>query len=83
VEVVSRALARGGLGGRWLEGVARRRLAWAHCRFGRVLAREGEREQAVQQLKQAMRAFRCHPVVWGALTRCALSGRALAGAREL
>jgi len=83
VEVVSRALARGGLGGRWLEGVARRRLAWAHCRLGRVLAREGEREQAVQELKQAMRAFRCHPVVWGALTRCVLSGGALAGAREL
>jgi glycosyltransferase involved in cell wall biosynthesis len=81
-EVVSRALARGGLGGRWLEGVARRRLAWARCRLGRALARRGEREKAVQELKQAMRAFRYHPVVWGALTRCVLAGRALAGARQ-
>lgn len=83
VEVLRRALARGGLGGRWLEGVARRRLAWAHCRLGRVLARDGERELAMQQLKQAMCAFRYHPVVWAALTRCTLSGGALAGAREL
>jgi glycosyltransferase involved in cell wall biosynthesis len=87
VEVVGRALKRRDRGGRWPRGaawrrVARRRLAWAHCRLGRLLAREGEREEAVQELKRAMRIFPYHPVVWGTLTRFVLAGRAPAGARQ-
>ncbi len=81
-EVMTRALRRGRLAGRWEEGVARRRLAWAHCRIGRRLAREGDRQRCLRELKQAKGLLPYHPAVWGALARCALAARALAGARQ-
>jgi hypothetical protein len=71
-EVLRREVNRGELKRGWREGVARRRLGWAHCRLGRLLAREGEMEGAVEELEQAVNLFRCHPVAWAALARCAL-----------
>ena len=80
-EVVRRALERGGPGGRWLEGVGRRRLAWAHGRLGRLLAKEGEIEGAVEELRESVNLFPYNPLIWGALVRWVLAGRAVAGAK--
>ena len=80
-EVVRRALEGGGLGGWWLEGVGRRRLAWAHGRLGRLLAREGEIEGAITELRESMSIFPYNPLVWTSLVRCALARRGWAGAK--
>jgi glycosyltransferase involved in cell wall biosynthesis len=80
-EVVRRALEGGGLGGRWLEGVGRRRLAWAHGRLGRLLAREGEIKGAITELRESVNLFPYNPLVWTSLVRCALARRGWAGAK--
>ncbi len=77
-KVVRRALDRGGPVGWWLEGVGRRRLAWAHGRLGRLLVRGGDIEQARAELRESVSLFPCNPLVWAALARCALAGRAMA-----
>jgi hypothetical protein len=79
-DVLRRALARGALRSRLLEGVARRRLAWAHGRMGRLLAGEGKFETAIAELKESMDLFACNPVVWMSLLRCLVARRALARA---
>jgi len=73
-EVIRRAMGRNG-GQSGLRAVARRRLAWAHCRLGRLHMRRGRIESAVPELKQALSLSPFHPVVWGSLARCALAGR--------
>jgi len=90
-EVLRRELSRGNLGGAWLRGAARRRLAWAHYRLGLLLAREGEAERAIEELRRAMALFPYQPLIWSNLARCALARRAparlpaggQAGARQL
>lgn len=74
-EVMRRAMQRDGesSAGR---GIARRRLAWAHCRLGRLLLRQGEAESARPELRLALSLAPLHPVVWGSLARCAWVGRA-------
>ncbi len=83
VEVLERAAGRLGSDGLRLRGVARRRLAWAHCRLARMLARMGDRERGAEEIRRAVGSLPYHPAVWGALARCALGGCAPAGAREL
>jgi len=78
-EVLRRALARGLP--RRLEGVARRRLAWAHVRLGRMLARAAETEAAREEFREAMALWRCNPVAWAGTMGCALAASALARAR--
>ena len=80
-EVVRRALEGGDLGGRWLEGVGRRRLAWAHGRLGRLLAREGEIKGAIMELRESVNLFPYNPLVWTSLVRCALARRGWAGVK--
>jgi len=63
-----------------LHGLARRRLAWAHCRLGRGLLREQEPRQAAQALWQSFALFPLNPLTWGALARCALQHLAIEGA---
>jgi hypothetical protein len=79
--VVERALHRGDLRGRWVRGVARRRLAWAHLRRGRLLAREGDTGRALGALQQSLNLFPCSPLVWASLVRRALDRRVPAGVR--
>ena len=86
-EVIGRALARGAVdraaaAGKGLRGVARRRLAWAHCRLGRRLLREGNMEGAARELRESFSLFAVNPVTWGALARCALARRAPAEAER-
>lgn len=66
-----------------LHGLARRRLAWAHCRLGRGLLREQKPGQAVQVLWQSLALNPLNPLTWGALARCALQHLAVAGASRL
>ena len=80
-EIVRRALEGGGLGGRWLEGVGRRRLAWAHGRLGRLLAREGEIKGAMDELWESVSLFPYNPLIWASMARCAVARRTLAGAK--
>jgi hypothetical protein len=77
-EVVRRALGRLAPGA--VRGVARRRLAWAHGRLGRLLVAEGKIDTAMAELRKSMELFPCHPLVWTALLRCAVARRGLAGA---
>lgn len=81
-EVIGRVLERGAVAGKGLGGVAQRRLAWAHCRLGRLLLREGNMEGAARELRESLSLFVVNPVTWGALARCALARRALAGAER-
>ena len=81
-EVIGRALERGAVAGKGLGGVARRRMAWAHCRLGRRLLREGNMEGAARELRESLSLFVGNPVTWGALARCALARRALAEAER-
>jgi glycosyltransferase involved in cell wall biosynthesis len=68
---------------RELQGVARRRLAWAQCRLGRGLLREQTPGPAAQALRQSLALFPLNPLTWGALARCALHQLAMAGAARL
>ncbi len=79
-EVVERALRRGDLPGRWARGTARRRLAWAHFRFGRCLRRAGDTRGAVAELRESLDLFPYNPLVWSSLLRRAFDRRAAAGA---
>ena len=63
-----------------LHGLARRRLAWAHCRLGRGLLREQEPRQAAQALWQSLALFPLNPLAWTALARCALHHLVVMGA---
>lgn len=83
MEVLARAMDRGDLDRGRLRGIARRRLAWSHCRLARLLAREGERDSALRELQQALAIIPYHPTVWSTLTRCALPRRAAARARQI
>ncbi len=76
--VVRRALGRLAPGS--VRDVARRRLAWAHGRLGRLLAGEGKIDTAIAELKESMELFPCNPLVWTALLRCAVARRGLARA---
>ena len=80
-EVVRRALEGGGLGGRGREGDGRRRLAWAHGRLGRLLAREGEIKGAMDELWESVSLFPYNPLIWASMARCAVARRTLAGAK--
>ncbi len=77
-EVLRRALARGLLAARSLQGAGRRRLAWAHGRLGRLLAREGKIDAAIRELRESMHLFPYNPVVWATLVRCVFARRAMA-----
>jgi hypothetical protein len=79
--VIERAIARDDAEGPWLEGVARRRLAWAHGRLGRMLVRGGETQRAWEELCRSVSLFRFNPVVWAALARCALAAWPAEGAK--
>jgi glycosyltransferase involved in cell wall biosynthesis len=81
-KVVELALCRGTLRGRWVRGVARRRLAWAHARLGRLLAREGDASRALAELRQSLRLFPYSPLVWTFLLRHVFDQRVPAGARS-
>jgi glycosyltransferase involved in cell wall biosynthesis len=77
-EVLRRALARERLAARSLHGVGRRRLAWAHGRLGRLLAREGKIDTAIAELRESMHLFPYNPIVWATLVRCVVARRAVA-----
>lgn len=77
-EVIRRALGRRCLAVKSLQGVGRRRLAWAHGRLGRLLAGEGKIEAAIAELRESMELFPLNPVVWAALLRCVFARRVLA-----
>jgi hypothetical protein len=79
-EVLRRHIGGVSIQSRWLEGVARRRIAWAHCRLARLLIREGKMPEALEELKKAVASFPCHPLVWTGLARCALTRGELARA---
>lgn len=75
-EVLRRVNLRLRGGRRRLREVARRRLAWAHCRLGRALARAGEPGRAMQEFRRSAELFPSHPLPRLALARCALTGGA-------
>jgi len=81
-EVVRRAREREGARGR-LRGVARRRLAWAHCRLGRALLREGRTAGAAQALRASVQLHPLALLAWAGLARCWIGKHRLAGAHEI
>jgi len=72
-EVLRRGLARGSIAGDRLRGVARRRMAWAHCRQGRALLRVGRTGQAEKELREAISLSPLQPLAWTGLARCRLT----------
>ena len=76
-EVLRRGLARGSISGDRLRALARRRIAWAHCRQGRALLRAGRTGQAEKELREAISLFRLQPLAWTGLARCRLTRFAL------
>jgi glycosyltransferase involved in cell wall biosynthesis len=78
--VVERTLRRGGLRGRWVRGVARRRVAWAHLRLGRLLARRGYRERALGEMRESLALAPYNPLTWLSLLRWGFARRMPVGA---
>ncbi len=66
IAVLSRAAEREGAPA---ERLIRRRLAWARCRAGSALLREGRPREAVQMLAASVRANPLGVVAWGRLAR--------------
>jgi len=81
VQVLRRELSRCAAGACGL-GALRRRLAWAHCRVGRLVARAGETARAVEELRRSMALFPYNPMTWCSLLRCALAQREPAGVEQ-
>jgi hypothetical protein len=73
--VIRRALCRGDLRGRRVRGAARRRLAWAHLRLGNHLARRGEEELALAEVRESLTITPLNPLAWASLLRWMLSRR--------
>jgi glycosyltransferase involved in cell wall biosynthesis len=82
VQVLRRVVARAAAGDSWPPGLARRRLAWAHCRLGRQLLRDGRPAQALRQLKQSLSLFPLQPLAWGAALRSIAACRTLSEAHR-
>jgi hypothetical protein len=74
--VIRRALSTGDLRGRRVQAAARRRLAWAHLRLGSHLARKGEAELALAEIRESLTIAPLNPLVWASLVRWTLSRRA-------
>lgn len=82
VAVLERLLNRpNGPTGR-LRAIARRRLAWAHCRVGRALLRSARVEEARACFISSLSCHMFQPMAWAGLARCALLGTARAGGRS-
>jgi len=81
VEVIRRARERVQEDAR-LDGIARRRLAWAHGRLGRLLARRGEPKRALSEIATSLSLFRLNPIIWGTAARCKVAGGAPAKAES-
>jgi glycosyltransferase involved in cell wall biosynthesis len=79
VEVLCRELSRCGARRRGA-GLLHRRLAWAHCRLGRLLARRGDTARATEELRRSMALLPYNPMTWCSLLRCLLAHGAPAGA---
>ncbi len=62
-EVMRRALGTLSANSR-LQAVARRRLAWAHCREARSQLREGDFEAAREALRASLMQNSFHPLAW-------------------
>jgi glycosyltransferase involved in cell wall biosynthesis len=82
-EVLRRALERCRGVDWWHRGIGRRRLAWAHCRLGRLLLREGRPAEAVSELKRSLSLSPFHLLTWCALLRSLAARTPPVGAEPL
>jgi len=75
---VARARSAGGLG-----SAARRRLAWAQCRLGGGLLREGRLAAAAEALRTSVRENPLGLLAWTRLAQCWLGRRELPGEQQI
>jgi glycosyltransferase involved in cell wall biosynthesis len=75
---VARARSAGGLA-----SAARRRLAWARCRLGGALLREGRLAAAAEALRTSVRENPLGLLAWARLAQCRLARRELPGEQQI